>query len=119
MTNSNVQAYLNRHVLELLRQNAFDYLKIDYNDSMGVATDDAESGAEGLEKNISATLKFIDKLHHEIPGLVIENCSSGGHRLTQHLLSERNYPHFRMPTKHIAFQLLLLTSGLLFQLPKI
>ena len=82
MTNSNVQAYLNRHVLELLRQNAFDYLKIDYNDSMGVATDDAESGAEGLEKNISATLKFIDKLHHEIPGLVIENCSSGGHRLT-------------------------------------
>ena len=57
------------------------YLKVDYNNTIGVGCDGAESLGEGLRQTVEASRSFFRRLADEIPGLVIENCSSGGHRL--------------------------------------
>lgn len=75
------QDYLTKKVIHFLRDNGFGYIKIDYNDSIGVGCDGAESLGEGLRQTILGTQKFFAKLKAELPDLVIENCSSGGHRL--------------------------------------
>ncbi len=77
-----VREYLGKKVIGLVREGGFGYVKIDYNDSIGVGVDGAESRGEGLRRKIEASREFFRLLAREIPGLVIENCSSGGHRLT-------------------------------------
>lgn len=76
-----VKSYLEERVIGLLRQYAFDYVKIDYNESIGVGCDGAESLGEGLRQNQIAAEAFMERLRNSIPGIVVENCSSGGHRL--------------------------------------
>ncbi|SER97785.1 alpha-galactosidase [Butyrivibrio fibrisolvens] len=73
--------YLSKKVIDFLKKNGFGYIKIDYNDTIGVGCDGAESLGEGLRQSVLGTQKFFKKLSDEIPSLVIENCSSGGHRL--------------------------------------
>lgn len=73
--------YLSEKVIEFLKKNGFGYIKVDYNDTIGVGCDGAESLGEGLRQSVLGTQKFFKKLSDEIPSLVIENCSSGGHRL--------------------------------------
>lgn len=73
--------YLTEKVIDFLRDNGFGYIKIDYNDSIGVGCDGAESLGEGLRQTVLGTQKFFEKISNELPDLVIENCSSGGHRL--------------------------------------
>lgn len=73
--------YLTEKVINFLRNNGFGYIKIDYNDSIGVGCDGAESLGEGLRQTVLGTQKFFKKISDELPDLVIESCSSGGHRL--------------------------------------
>lgn len=73
--------YLTKKVIEFLRDNGFGYIKIDYNDTIGVGCDGAESLGEGLRQTVLGTQKFFKKITDELPDLVIEGCSSGGHRL--------------------------------------
>lgn len=73
--------YLTKKVIDFLRDNGFGYIKIDYNDTIGVGCDGAESLGEGLRQTILGTQKFFKKISDELPDLVIEGCSSGGHRL--------------------------------------
>jgi len=73
--------YLTNKVVHLLRDNGFGYLKVDYNETIGFGVDGAESPGEGLRQHLEGVQKFFRKLRAEIPDLVIENCSSGGHRL--------------------------------------
>lgn len=73
--------YLTEKVIDFLRDNGFGYIKIDYNDSIGVGCDGAESLGEGLRQTVLGTQKFFKKIGDLLPDLVIENCSSGGHRL--------------------------------------
>jgi len=73
--------YLSRKVIRLLKECGFGYLKVDYNETIGMGCDGAESLGEGLRRKVSATRRFFAKIREEIPELVIENCSSGGHRL--------------------------------------
>lgn len=73
--------YLRERVINTLRDNDFGYLKVDYNDTIGLGCDGAESLGEGLRQNMAATQSFFKELRQELPDLVIENCSSGGHRL--------------------------------------
>lgn len=73
--------YLSERVISFLRDNGFGYIKIDYNDTIGVGCDGAESLGEGLRQTICATQDFFRKIAQELPDLVIEGCSSGGHRL--------------------------------------
>jgi len=73
--------YLRKSVIGFLKDNGFGYIKVDYNDSIGVGCDGAESLGEGLRQNLLATQDFFRLIAEEIPGIVIENCASGGHRL--------------------------------------
>lgn len=73
--------YLSKKVIKQLKDSGFGYLKVDYNDSMGMGCDDPEGLGEGLRKKVRASQKFFEKIREEIPNIVIENCSSGGHRL--------------------------------------
>lgn len=73
--------YLSQKVIRLLKDCGFGYLKVDYNDTMGMGCDGAESLGEGLRRKTAATKGFFARIREEIPDIVIENCSSGGHRL--------------------------------------
>lgn len=76
-----VKEYLKEKVIRFLKENEFGYLKVDYNDSMGSGCDGAESPGEGLRAQMEAVHRFFELIRAELPDLVIENCSSGGHRL--------------------------------------
>jgi len=73
--------YLDEKVIKLLSECGFGYLKIDYNETIGVGCDGAESLGEGLRQAVCASQNYIRRIAEKLPDLVIENCSSGGHRL--------------------------------------
>jgi len=79
--------YLTERVINLLRKNRFGYLKIDYNDNIGIGCDDEDSLGEGLRKQVAGIMRFINLIRENVPGIVIENCSSGGHRLEPSIMS--------------------------------
>jgi alpha-galactosidase len=73
--------YLSKAVIDTLKEAGFKYIKVDYNDTIGIGCDGAESLGEGLRQRILASQEFFRRIKQEIPDIVIENCSSGGHRL--------------------------------------
>jgi alpha-galactosidase len=73
--------YLEQKLIALVRDSGIGYIKIDYNDTIGVGCDGAESLGEGLREHLEGVLGFFERIRQKIPGVVIENCSSGGHRL--------------------------------------
>ncbi|WP_157994014.1 glycoside hydrolase family 36 protein [Cohnella abietis] len=76
-----VVEYLTEKVIRFIQKYEFGYLKIDYNETIGIGCDGVESMGEGLRQQMEAVEAFLQKMQKEIPELVIENCSSGGHRL--------------------------------------
>jgi alpha-galactosidase len=76
-----VEDYLTEKVINLIRENGIGYLKVDYNDNLGLGCDHSDSFGEGLRKHVEGVQNFFRKIRSELPDLVIENCSSGGHRL--------------------------------------
>lgn len=79
--------YLTRHVIHLLRDNDFGYMKVDYNGNIGLGCDGAESLGEGLRQQMEGVKLFFEKIRREVPGIVIENCASGGHRMEAAMMS--------------------------------
>lgn len=76
-----VTDYLDQKVIRTLKDCGFGYVKIDYNETMGMGCDGGDSLGESLYRKIAASQKFFQRIRQEIPNIVIENCSSGGHRL--------------------------------------
>ena len=78
-----VTDYLDEKVIKLLKEAGFGYIKIDYNENIGAGVDSSEptSPGEGLRQTIEASRNYLKHLADELPELVIENCSAGGHRL--------------------------------------
>ena len=81
MEDSWVKEHLKQNVINTLKDNNFGYIKVDYNDTMGMGCDGPEGMGENLRQKVLATQNFFKEMRKEIPDLVIENCSSGGHRL--------------------------------------
>ena len=79
--------YLSTKVIDLLESCGFGYLKVDYNETAGLGCDHPDSQGEGLRCQIEGTYRFFDKIRKRLPELVIENCSSGGHRLEPSMLA--------------------------------
>jgi alpha-galactosidase len=79
--------YLSEKVIDFIKKYNFGYLKIDYNDTIGIGCDGAESFGEGLRQQIMASQNFIKKIQEQIPSLVIENCASGGHRIEPSMIA--------------------------------
>ncbi|MBQ7202504.1 MAG: alpha-galactosidase [Eubacterium sp.] len=76
-----VWSFLDERVINLLRDAGFGYIKVDYNDTIGLGVDGAESIGEGLRQTVEKSREYFLHMGDEIEDLVIENCSSGGHRL--------------------------------------
>lgn len=89
-----VEDYLTERVIGLLKGYGFEYMKIDYNDTIGIGCDGAESIGEGLRRNVEKTYAFIEKVKGEIPGIVLENCASGGHRLEPRFMAATSMASF-------------------------
>ena len=73
--------YLDEKVVKLLSDCGYGYLKVDYNENVGVGCDGAESLGEGLRQYSLAGQNYLKSIKEKLPDLVIENCASGGHRL--------------------------------------
>lgn len=82
-----VHEFLGERVLGRLRDDGFGYLKIDYNDSIGPGVDGPDSPGENLRLHLAGVQRFLTRLRVELPALVIENCSSGGHRLEPSMMA--------------------------------
>lgn len=75
--------YLSQKVIGQLRGCGLGYIKVDYNETIGIGCDGSELEApgEGLRQHLAGVQGFFRRMRAELPDLVIENCSSGGHRL--------------------------------------
>ncbi len=75
--------YLEAKMLRPLKEYGFEYIKIDYNDTYGLGCDSPDGAAlgEGGRQIAEESLAWYDRLKAAVPGLVIENCSSGGSRI--------------------------------------
>ena len=87
MRKPEVQEYLTEKVIGQLKSCGFGYMKMDYNDTIGLGCDGAESLGEGLRLDREASLEFVRKVKREIPDIVLENCASGGHKLEPLMMS--------------------------------
>ena len=94
MRNEWVNDYLSSKVIDFLNENGFKYIKIDYNDTIGIGCDGAESPGEGLRVCVNATKEFYKKIRDKVPGIAIEVCSSGGHRLEPSFMELADYLSF-------------------------
>ncbi len=82
-----VRDYLYKKVILFLRDTGFGYIKVDYNETLGIGVDGAESLGEGLRQHIVCVQDFFRAMRTELPDLVIEVCASGGHRLEPAMLA--------------------------------
>lgn len=78
--------HLTDKVIGLLNKEGYGYVKIDYNDTMGIGCDGEDGFGENLRKKVEGTRSFFKKMTNDVPGLVIELCSAGGHRLEPSML---------------------------------
>lgn len=76
-----VQEHLAELVIGRLKECGFEYMKMDYNETIGIGCDGAESLGEGLRQQMEASMAFIERVKREVPGIILENCASGGHKL--------------------------------------
>lgn len=81
------KAYLREKIISFLTEYRFDYVKIDYNESVGVGCDGAESLGQGLYENVQAAKEFYGEIHKTAPEICLEICASGGHRLEPSFLN--------------------------------
>lgn len=81
-----VWKYMCERVIGLMKEANIGYIKVDSNETTGAGCDGAESLGEGLRQNIDRVEEFFREMRRQIPNLVIENCSSGGHRLVNNFM---------------------------------
>jgi alpha-galactosidase len=82
-----VRDYLYEKVIRFLCDAGFGYIKVDYNENIGIGVDGAESLGEGLRQHILCVQDFFRQMQKELPDLVIEVCASGGHRLEPSMMA--------------------------------
>ncbi|MBK3568264.1 alpha-galactosidase [Streptomyces sp. MBT62] len=76
------RAHLDRVVDRIVGEWGVGYLKLDYNINTGPGTENGtESAGEGLLGHHLAHLDWLTSLLDRHPGLILENCSSGGLRM--------------------------------------
>lgn len=72
--------YLREKVINNLIESEIGYMKVDYNDNIGLGVDGAESYGEGLRAHMEAVIEFFKEIKRAMPNLILEICSSGGMR---------------------------------------
>lgn len=80
--NEKVYSYMSETIRRMVEDYGADYIKMDYNEDLGVGTDkDSDSFGEGLEQCSKAYLAWVDDMRARFPGVLFETCSSGGMRM--------------------------------------
>ena len=86
--NQRVIDYMTETIRRMVEEYGADYIKLDYNQDMGVGTElCSDSTGEGLEQCAQAYLKWIDDIRKRYPNVLFETCASGGHRMDYETLS--------------------------------
>ncbi len=89
--NPEVRAYADDVIRRIVEEYGAGYIKMDYNINAGVGTDrDCLTCGEGLLRHTRAYQAWLDDVFARYPGLVIENCSSGGMRMEYSQLSRHS-----------------------------
>lgn len=89
-----VWEYMCKRVIGLMKESGIGYIKVDSNESIGAGCDGADSLGEGLRQQIDRVEEFFREMRRQIPDLVIENCSSGGHRLVGNFMGVSSVASF-------------------------
>ncbi|MGZ0708996.1 glycoside hydrolase family 36 protein [Coraliomargarita sp. W4R53] len=89
-----VQEYLGEKLINFLNDNQLGYLKVDYNDTIGIGCDHPDSIGEGLRKHVNGIHSTFKRIRESVTDLVIENCSSGGHRLEPSMIGRTSMSSF-------------------------
>ena len=103
-----VRNHLDKVVDRLVRDYGIGYFKFDYNIDAGIGTEvNADSFGDGLKQHNEAFLSWIDGVTARHPGIILENCSSGGMRmdylsLAHSSLQSLTDAYTPAPTAHIA-----------------
>lgn len=85
--NPAVRTHAHNIVDRLVQLYDIGYFKLDYNINAGMGTDyRADSVGDGLLEHNRAFLGWLDDVLQKHPGLVIENCASGGMRMDYAML---------------------------------
>ncbi len=79
--------FLDQKLIRFLSENGFGYLKVDYNDSIGIGCDHSDSIGEGCRQQVEGIYKSFRRIRDAVDDLVIENCASGGHRLEPSMMA--------------------------------
>lgn len=87
MNDHEAVAFLTKKVIDRLESCGFGYLKVDYNETAGLGCDHPDSQGEGLRRQVEGSYRFFERIRERLPGLVVENCSSGGHRLEPSMMA--------------------------------
>ena len=87
--NPEVIAYCNEAIDRMISHYGIGYIKIDFNATALTGTDaNAESVGQGLLEHNRAVLAWYDTVQQRHPGLIMENCASGGLR-TDYAMNSR------------------------------
>ena len=79
--------HLTARVIDVLERGGFGYLKVDYNETLGLGSEHPDGLGEGLRRQVLGSYRFFETIRARLPDLVIENCASGGHRLEPSMLA--------------------------------
>jgi alpha-galactosidase len=74
--------YLQKRMFDLIAECGIGYIKVDYNGNTGGDIDGAKSSGENLADHMSQVIDIFKEFKVQFPDLVLENCASGGQRLT-------------------------------------
>lgn len=86
--NPQVRSHATEVIDRLVTEYGVGYIKMDYNIEPGIGTEiNADSFGDGLLGHNRAYLEWLDSIFEKYPGLIIENCSSGGLRMDYAMLS--------------------------------
>lgn len=85
--NPEVRKYASDTIDRLIHDYEVRYFKIDYNVTTGIGTDlDSDSCGDGLLEHIRALYQWHREVLEHHPGLILENCGSGGQRMDYGIL---------------------------------
>lgn len=86
--NAKVVKYMSDTIRRMVEDYGADYIKMDYNEDVGLGTDVmSDSFGEGLEQCAAAYLAWADDMCVRFPQALFETCSSGGMRMDYQTLA--------------------------------
>lgn len=102
--NPQVREFADGVIRRLVEEYGVGYIKMDYNIDAGTGTETgADSAGDGLLSHNRAYLEWLDHVFETWPDLIIENCGSGGMRITDALLSRHSIQSSSDQTDYLAY----------------